>query len=79
MNKRFLVYLSLCGSALLFLTNFTYMINTVSDCRIIPHIGDENYNYSDMLNSLISIILKITSFFLPCILTLILFRPHQKH
>ncbi|CAK70117.1 unnamed protein product (macronuclear) [Paramecium tetraurelia] len=73
---KILCYISLFGSVILLIVNFLYMIS--SDCRIISHFGDEGYNFSDSLNAFIHALVKLFTYFLPIILTLILFRTKSK-
>jgi hypothetical protein len=56
---------SLLGATLLFLQNVYYIIRssltTNFDCRIIPHEGTTNDNWSDTLNSLFYFLLVLLS------------------
>lgn len=56
----------------LLIVNFLYMLS--SDCRIIGHFGNDEYNISDEFNALIHTIVKLFTYFLPIILTLALFK-----
>ncbi|CAD8161210.1 unnamed protein product [Paramecium pentaurelia] len=73
---KILCYISLIGSVILLIVNFLYMIS--DDCRIIEHYGDEGQNLSDSLNALVHGIVKLSTYFLPIILTLVLFRTKNK-
>ncbi|CAD8160602.1 unnamed protein product [Paramecium octaurelia] len=68
---KILCYISFFGSLVLLIVNFIYMLS--SDCRIIPHFGNGEYNFSDELNSLVHTTIKLFTYFIPIILTLVLF------
>ncbi|CAK80271.1 unnamed protein product (macronuclear) [Paramecium tetraurelia] len=68
---KILCYISFFGSLILLIVNFIYMLS--SDCRIIPHYGNGEYNFSDELNALVHTTVKLLTYFIPIILTLVLF------
>lgn len=72
------MYLSLFGYVLLFVVNFCYLLNSQGDCRIVKHVGDVGYNFSDTLNAIISDFVKLISYFVPFLLSLVIFRPEPQ-
>lgn len=68
-----LCYVSFVGAIVLLIVNFIYFAS--SDCRIIKHFGNDEYNISDSLNALIHTLIKLGTYFLPLCLTLIIFKP----
>jgi hypothetical protein len=75
------VIVNLIGSILTFSKNIKYYFDSRNGraCRIINHSGDpDKLNWSDNLDFTIRFLIGLISFYLPYILTLILFSRQTK-